>query len=140
MSTGIKYDSGKAPLDLLSTVALIELARVLDFGAKKYGRSNWRGGLSECRLIAAALRHMFAYLAGEDLDPESGLPHPAHAMACIMFLLDQHPRLPALDDRYKSPEAKAKAWSESQTTPAKGFKSITGDLSAGKYEGQLVYK
>lgn len=105
MSSGTKHDSGKAPLNLLPTNSLIEIAKVLGFGASKYAAHNWKGGLKESRLIAAALRHIMAYNDGEDLDPESGISHIAHAGCCLMFLLDQHPRLPALDDRYKTSQS-----------------------------------
>lgn len=73
-------------MDLLDPDALEGLARVLEFGAKKYSRNNWRGGISYSRLIAACLRHIFAILRGEYIDSESGLPHVDHAACCIMFL------------------------------------------------------
>lgn len=36
--------------------------------------------------IAAAMRHLAAWRDGEQLDEESGLPHLAHALCCIVFL------------------------------------------------------
>jgi hypothetical protein len=84
---GTKFDSEKTPLDLLDPYAIDQLGRVLAFGAKKYGRNNWRGGIGSGRLIAAALRHLFAFLGGEVSDSESGLHHIAHAMCCCMMLL-----------------------------------------------------
>jgi hypothetical protein len=98
--SGIKYDADKPRMDLLDSYAIEQLATVLGFGAKKYAAHNWRGGLSKSRLIAAALRHLFAYLRGEDVDPETGLSHVAHAMCCCMFLLGLEHR-PELDDRWK---------------------------------------
>src|SRR5690348_15045125 len=73
-ATGQKFDQEKPRTDLLDPVALEGLAKILTFGAKKYAAHNWRGGISYSRLIAAALRHTFAILRGEDVDPESGLP------------------------------------------------------------------
>lgn len=96
---GVKFDQGKPRMDLLDPGAIEQLALVLGFGAQKYAAHNWRKGLSKSRLIAAALRHLFAYLRGEDRDPETGLPHPAHAMCCCMFLLGLSHR-PELDDRW----------------------------------------
>lgn len=101
MQTGIKYDCDKVRMDLLDVSAINQLAAVLTFGAKKYDAHNWRGGLSTSRLIGATLRHMFAYLGGQDNDPESGLSHVAHAMCNCMFILGLQGR-PELDDRYKS--------------------------------------
>lgn len=95
-----KFDQGKAPIDLISTPALIELAKVLDFGAQRYGRFNWAKGLNYSRIIAAVFRHLWAWNNRQDKDQESGLSHLAHAMAGLMFLLDyEHRNLKSLDDR-----------------------------------------
>lgn len=85
--TGIKADMGKSRMDLLDPYAIDQLAKVLTFGANKYDAHNWREGIVYSRLIAASLRHIFAFLEGEDRDPESGLQHTAHAMCNLMFLL-----------------------------------------------------
>lgn len=84
---GIKHDSGKLPLELLPTDALEEIAKVLQFGAKKYARRNWEGGIKYSRLVGAVLRHSFAWLRGEDKDPETGYSHMAHAGCEILFLI-----------------------------------------------------
>lgn len=99
--TGIKHDEEKPRVDLLPTTPLLEIAKVLGFGAKKYDAHNWRGGIEYSRLIGAALRHILAYNDGEDKDPESGLSHLAHAGCCILFLLEQEAKGTGLDDRYK---------------------------------------
>lgn len=91
MTNGVKYDQGKAPLDRLGLVptAVGALAQVLDYGAKKYPEAdNWkRVQPFRSRYIAAAMRHVLALALGEDTD-ESGLPHAAHAMACLAFLIE----------------------------------------------------
>lgn len=102
LTGGLKYDSGKLPLDLLDPVALEGLAAVLQFGANKYEAHNWRKGISQSRLIGAALRHLFAVMKGEDTDPESGLPHVDHLGCCWMFLSNMQKTRPDLDDRYKA--------------------------------------
>jgi len=101
LSTGLKYDDDKPRTDLLDPQALEGLARVLSFGATKYAAHNWRGGISYSRLIGAALRHIFAILKGEDIDPESGLPHVDHLGCCWMFLSNMMKTRPDLDDRWK---------------------------------------
>lgn len=98
--TGRKDDAEKIPLDLLDPLALEGIGRVLQFGAKKYARHNWRGGISWSRLIAACLRHLFAILRGELVDEESGLPHVDHAQCCLMFLSNMMKSRPDLNDLY----------------------------------------
>lgn len=100
-STGVKHDQNKVPLDLLDPIALEGLAAVLAFGANKYAAHNWRGGLSYSRLLAALLRHTFAIIRGEDIDPESGLPHVDHVGCCWMFLSWHMKCRPDMDDRWK---------------------------------------
>lgn len=97
----VKFDADKLPLHLLSTEALNQTAAVLKFGAQKYAEHNWRKGFAWSRPLAAAMRHITAFNAGEDKDPESGLSHLAHAACCIMFLLEFEKTHPHLDDRYK---------------------------------------
>jgi hypothetical protein len=106
MMQGIKHDSEKPPMDLLDSHALEQLALVLAFGAKKYARHNWRNGLQYNRLVAAAMRHMTAFNGGEDTDPETGLPHPAHAMCCMMFLTWMMANRQDMDDRWKAGDGK----------------------------------
>jgi len=100
LTEGVKFDAGKARMDLLDPYAVEQLSHVLAFGAQKYAAHNWRMGISKGRLIAAALRHLFAYLGGQDKDDETGLSHVAHAMCCCMFILGLEHRSD-LDDRYK---------------------------------------
>lgn len=97
---GLKFDGGKPPMSLIDRYAIEQIAMVLAFGAQKYDAHNWRKGIAYSRLIDAALRHLYAFADGEDLDPESGLPHIAHAGCCIVFLLGMMNAHPELDDRY----------------------------------------
>jgi hypothetical protein len=99
--TALKFDSDKLPLHLLSTEAMNQTAAVLQFGAEKYAEHNWRKGFVWSRPLSAAMRHITAFNAGEDKDPESGLSHLAHAACCIMFLLEFEKTQKELDDRYK---------------------------------------
>jgi hypothetical protein len=65
----------------------LEVAKVLDFGQKKYAAWNWEQGLTYTRVYAAALRHIFQHMNGEKRDAETGLLHLAHALCEVMFLL-----------------------------------------------------
>lgn len=95
-----KFDEGKPPLSLISRTALEEEAKVLAFGATKYGTHNWRKGMDFSRLVDAALRHIYAFADGEDKDKETGLSHLAHARCCLAFLLEYEGKSVGTDDRY----------------------------------------
>lgn len=85
---GRKFDSDKPDYTLLPWDAVEQVVRVLDFGAKKYARDNWKHvPNAKQRYAAAAFRHMAAHAKGERLDPETGISHLAHAGCCILFLL-----------------------------------------------------
>ena len=89
MAEGIKYDSAKPRMNLLPPKAIIEVSKVLTFGAEKYDAENWRK-LDDLqnRYTAGALRHIFAHMDGEQLDPETKLSHLAHALCCLLFKLE----------------------------------------------------
>jgi hypothetical protein len=101
---GVKHDSGKPGMSLLSREALEQIALVMDFGKEKYAAHNWRNGFAWSRPLSAAIRHIMAFNDGEDKDPESGLSHLAHAACCIMFLLEFEKTHKELDDRWKPAE------------------------------------
>ncbi len=105
-TAGTKYDTGKPSMTLLPAEALTAIAKALDYGAKKYSRYNYREGIEHHRILDAALRHLTAMLAGEELDPESGLPHLWHAMASLSMLEWMRVNRPDLDTLYKYPEKK----------------------------------
>ena len=104
---GKKFDSDKPRMDLLPPKAIFEVAKVLSFGAQKYDPENWRllDNL-QSRYTAGALRHIFAHMDGEELDPETNLSHLAHAMCCLLFKLEIE-----LEERTKEEELR-----ESNTT------------------------
>lgn len=83
----VKHDAGKQRLDLLPFDALLDVGRVLTHGAAKYPADNWRKCSEPRRYLGAALRHLFAHATGERMDPDSGLPHLAHAACNVLFLL-----------------------------------------------------
>lgn len=106
---GNKADTGKSPCELLSPVAMLATADVLAVGAKKYAPNNWRKGLAWSRVIGAILRHLFAFMRGEDLDAETGLPHIDHLACEVMFLQEFYRTRKDLDDRYSAQSANLSA-------------------------------
>lgn len=97
----LKFDNGKPDLSQVTLELVTELAKVRMFGEKKYARDNWKKGFKVTRSLSAALRHIFRFLSGETLDPESGLSHLAHAVACLEHALWDMAHNPQNDDRYK---------------------------------------
>jgi hypothetical protein len=85
---GIKYDESKPDYNLIPAEALDQFVNVLTYGAKKYSPENWRY-VANHRYFAAAQRHLWAYKRGEQIDPESGYPHLAHVVCCVMFILEK---------------------------------------------------
>ena len=87
---GRKFDGGKLQYGLLPVLALEQVVKVLTYGAEKYEPDNWRRVPdSHRRYFDAAQRHIWDYKAGEMVDPESGVNHLAHAICCLMFMLDK---------------------------------------------------
>lgn len=86
---GRKFDGDKLQYGLVPPLALRETVKVLTFGAQKYEPDNWRRVPDgPRRYFDAAQRHIWAYKEGETIDPESGVNHLAHAVCCLMFMLD----------------------------------------------------
>ena len=112
---GIKHDTGKLQWNLLPLHLMAGVVRVLEFGAKKYAAWNWRKGMPHSQTYNACLRHLSAWAEGEDLDPESGLPHLDHAHCCLLFLRTHTVEHPEFDDRYRAPiSAAVKAFLDSR--------------------------
>ena len=86
----------KAPLHEVPMWALHGVARVFEYGGKKYAPGNWIKASDEERVdlaledyLSAALRHWSAIQGGGDwgaLDDESGLPHVDHLLCSLIML------------------------------------------------------
>lgn len=100
LQKSIKNDTDKFDPTML-TIEMIELvSRVRMFGAKKYARNNFKiSGFKYTRSLAAALRHIYQFLNGEDNDPESGLSHLGHAICSLEHCIYDTKHHPNNDDR-----------------------------------------
>lgn len=88
-AVGMKHDEAKPRFDLIPPIAELEVAKVLEYGARKYDENNWRYVENpQARYMAAARRHINAWMQNESYDDESGLPHLAHAITSLMFILE----------------------------------------------------
>lgn len=92
--------SDKVPVHLWpATATVLGSLGMLD-GMLKYGRSNYRViGIRDSIYHDAILRHEFARFEGEDIDPDSGLPHEAHLLACLAIIVDAKAAGKRIDDR-----------------------------------------
>lgn len=93
----------KPPIALIPGTALVEMAQAFKDGASKYGPANWREKpVTTSTYTSAALRHLFAWIDGEETAPDSGCHHLAHAMSCLAILVDAQAQGSLNDDRPKA--------------------------------------
>lgn len=114
-NTGGKKDlTGKLPVHLVTKYMIDGIAEGLLCGMKKgYDANNWQLGLNICEgHLGAALRHMFKYMSGEDINIEHGkngeeviTHHLDNALTHLAMAVHQikSGRID-LDDRFKLPE------------------------------------
>lgn len=104
---GMKFDSEKPNCGLVYrgfSKALIEVARVGTFGAKKYAPDSWKGVEQE-RYVSALFRHLLAWLDGEKYDNESGFNHLSHVAWNALAICDMEMNKPVepSDIKYDGP-------------------------------------
>ena len=84
-----KNDQGKPRFsivcDLMDELGLIN--NVMEFGAAKYGRDNWKQAPTSSRYVDAGIRHLLQARGTTPSDDESGMPHLAHAACNILFAM-----------------------------------------------------
>jgi len=88
---GRKDDTGKPRMGLLPFDALVEVAKVLTWGAQKYSSGNWKKVPEGTdRYTDALLRHFAAWQCGEVFDPEAEgreIRHIAQVACNALFLI-----------------------------------------------------
>ena len=79
----------KIPFSTIPAKIMAWVGLALLEGAIKYARHNYRvAGVRASVYYDACLRHLTAWWEGEDIDSDSGLPHPIKAIACLVVLMD----------------------------------------------------
>jgi hypothetical protein len=68
--------------DLIPPVAMFELAKIMEYGARRYAPNNWRKIPIDDH-VNHALSHLFAYLAGDRQDD-----HLGHALARMAMAVE----------------------------------------------------
>lgn len=84
-----KFDTGKAQLTLVPTKIIFDIARIREYGVKKYkDPENWKRVEIE-RYRDALYRHWLAYINDpHGVDEESGMPHLWHVACNCAFLCE----------------------------------------------------
>lgn len=81
-----RFNEGKIQWSLVDFKSLEPMVKVLEYGAKKYSKDQWKLGLPTLEVCESLLRHTFAFMNGEDNDSESLLSHIGHIQCNAMFL------------------------------------------------------
>ncbi len=85
------YGDKKLATATVPPALMLGAAKAFGEGAAKYGAFNWRvSSVEAMTYVGAILRHLSAYVDGEDVDPESstGKLHLEGIAACVGILLD----------------------------------------------------
>lgn len=86
MTRADRKNQGKPKLSMIDLSCMTACAEVLEFGAKKYARDNWKKGMPLTELLDSLLRHIAKLQSGEWVDEESGIAHIGHIQCNAMFL------------------------------------------------------
>lgn len=90
----------KVSISCVPQPTLYGLALAMMEGARKYGKHNYRViGVRASIYYDACKRHLDSWWEGQDIDPDSGLPHIWKAMACLTILDDARQLGKLTDDR-----------------------------------------
>lgn len=112
-----RFNGDKTVYHMIPPAALEQLARVFMMGREKYDEENWRSGngLSKTGCYNSLFRHIQAWLMGEDNDPQSGLPHMAHAAWNALAIIELDRLFPEKEERYEKLRKRSKRKKEVST-------------------------
>lgn len=99
--TGGQKGVKQAQIGAIDPLALYALAQVAGEGAKKYSTFNYLAGYDWEHSYNAAQRHLMKFWMGEELDPDDGLSHLAHAAWHCLAMESFRRRDLGTDTRYK---------------------------------------
>jgi hypothetical protein len=90
MDKAMRHNEGKPKLSYIMTAicALNGAAKVMMYGASKYGYNDWKKGFDKREGLDSVLRHIAAHLNGQTHDAESELPHLDLALAALLIYVD----------------------------------------------------
>jgi hypothetical protein len=96
-----RYNDDKPKLSMVLEMpnAVEGVARVLEYGARKYARNNYKKGLPFTEVADSLLRHLVKFLNGEDVDEESRQFHVDCVSVNALFLAEFFRTRKEFDDR-----------------------------------------
>jgi hypothetical protein len=95
----LRYNKDKYKMSTIPPQFLEGLAEVLTKGEQKYGRYNFAKGNHVSVPYDSAMRHINAFMKGQDLDGESNSHHLFHAAVNLMMMWLYQTKFPEMDDR-----------------------------------------
>ena len=95
----IKFDEGKPCISDIPQHSLMSVAKVFNYGAKKYSKFNYSGGTDWLRYYDATQRHLNAWMISDDIDSESNENHIDHAIASLLMLRENIHLKTGVDNR-----------------------------------------
>jgi len=101
----LRYNDGKPRLSFVLSApnAIAGVTKVLEHGAEKYSRDNWKKGLPYTEVADSLIRHLTDFLNGEDIDKDSGYLLNIDQVVCNALFLAEFVRTrPEFDDRSKT--------------------------------------
>ena len=95
---------GKPPMEYVPYGPLAQVAKVMQTGAEKYGKKNWRQDkILASTYVGAITRHaLLEWAEGINKDKDSGQHPLAHVIACCLLVMDAETHGTLIDDRLDS--------------------------------------
>lgn len=121
---GNRYNDGKLRYDFVAPSLIEAVAKVGMAGAQKYAEDNWLKGMPYRTSYQSIMRHLQSWWQGEDLDPETGLPHLWHLAWNAMALVEMERRLKGGDLRLSPLDIDNRPYL--QVDPQVGIEQSTG--------------
>jgi len=84
-SKAARFNEGKAQWSQMHYKSMEPMIRVLEYGAKKYAKGNWKKPMNLEEICECLQRHLAAIMDGETHDSETGLLHMGHIQCNAMF-------------------------------------------------------
>ena len=100
MKKALRYNENKVEWSLVDWKSLEPMVKVLMYGAEKYEIDNWKKGQDLRSLSSCLMRHLVAFMGGEDIDPESGESHLGHILCNAMFMVYSQSHYKWTDNRH----------------------------------------